>query len=310
MSGLANSRWAVKDARSSSVPAAPRRIYPAHGHRWAYEDAPVRLSRRPVPVESAAAELARYSKIVRRMKWKLPFLDAAYQQATTTTTSDGEGDGGAARKTEAELMFKLDFFEYYMLCERALVHLQGVFGISISRDAAVPGARRTTGRLSSSDKEAPAYVHRYHANVLEALDHEDNPLHEVLGVGDVRWQLAKAKDLRNRWKNADGGGDVKVAEATAAATATATAAAAAKRNGAAANVVPLATYNLADILAAIHGGLDRAFVVASDFVVAEVARHGQDLATNAQRVSMDVDTGFTEEEQWGFMVEAMDWEAV
>jgi hypothetical protein len=42
----------------------------------------------------------------------------------------------------------------------------------------------------------------YHANVLEALDDEQCPLHNALGTLDVRSQLGLAKDFRNAWKDA------------------------------------------------------------------------------------------------------------
>lgn len=44
--------------------------------------------------------------------------------------------------------------------------------------------------------------HAYHHNVLKALDEEGNPLNGTLGTGDVNQALWKAKELRNRWKDA------------------------------------------------------------------------------------------------------------
>ena len=137
------------------------------------------------------------------MKWKHPFLDQAYHLAT----------GAAPDVAEAELMFKIDFHEYYGMLERALVHLQLVFGIVIS------GQHRDLGRLAPAGegREPPAaasagatgagaagdrprrYAHSYHANVLAALDNPTNPLHGTLGSLDVRRALSRAKDLRNRW---------------------------------------------------------------------------------------------------------------
>lgn len=143
------------------------------------------LGRIPTPW----AELTRYNKIVRRLEWKLPFLAQGYNAATDRNCSTDE------QREEAELMFKLDFFEYYMLLERALVHLLGVFGIKVTggigdRPGGVPtGPRRgiVHERWEQSD-------HRFHANVLEALDDPRNPLHEALGVDDVRFALARAKE--------------------------------------------------------------------------------------------------------------------
>lgn len=47
------------------------------------------------------------------------------------------------------------------------------------------------------------YAHRFHANVLAALDQETNPLHSILGTGKVRQYLGLAKEFRNRWKEAE-----------------------------------------------------------------------------------------------------------
>lgn len=137
------------------------------------------LNRIPTPW----AELARYTKIVRRLKWKLPFLAYAYNAAIDRTVTNEQ-------RAEAELMFKLDFFEYYMLVERALVHLLGVFGIQITGAFGARvgnGIGRTREGWEQSD-------HRFHANVLEALDDERNPLHDALGKDDARFSLARAKE--------------------------------------------------------------------------------------------------------------------
>lgn len=141
------------------------------------------LNRIPTPW----AELARYTKIVRRLKWKLPFLAYAYNAATDRTFTEEQ-------RAEAELMFKLDFFEYYMLIERALVHLLGVFGVKITGalntirgDAKLGHGRGAREGWEQSD-------HRFHANVLEALDDFRNPLHEALGKDDARFALARAKE--------------------------------------------------------------------------------------------------------------------
>ncbi|CAK7205683.1 hypothetical protein SEUCBS139899_008462 [Sporothrix eucalyptigena] len=286
MRGLQDSRWAIRDGRSSSVPAPRSRPHGAHRDTTGKEGM-AHPDLRPQDLTSAAAELARYSKIVRRMKWKLPFLDLAYRQATS-----GPAEHGTAA-SEAELMFKLDFFEYYMLCERALVHLQGVYGITISRGSAQdvrgPSAIDSIGRPST---------HRYHANVLEALDRKDNPLHAILGDEDVRRQLGRAKDLRNRWKSADDNGEpVKNKPASPHKSM---------------SPPPLASYDLASILTCIHEALDRAFVFTRNFVGNEAskANAASGRAALADVSAMDMDSGATETEEWGFMVEAMDWDAV
>ena len=121
-------------------------------------------------------------------------------------------------------MFKLDFFEYYALLERVILHLLGVFDITISPDLAKElldphsgVVRPTTDNNDdvSTDGGGPPIIgsstydknyffnHRFHANVLQALDRPTNPLHTVLGVGEVRYYLGIAKESRNRWKDAE-----------------------------------------------------------------------------------------------------------
>lgn len=158
----------------SPLPTRPSPAAPAP-HQIDFHSA---LARIPTPW----AELARYTKIVRRLKWKFPLLAYSYNAAVDRAFSD-------ERRAEAELMFKLDFFEYYMLIERALVHLLGVFGIKITGALGTRQGRREGWEQSD---------HRFHANVLEALDDYRNPLHEALGKDDARYALARAKE-RECW---------------------------------------------------------------------------------------------------------------
>ncbi|KAK1756939.1 hypothetical protein QBC47DRAFT_297147 [Echria macrotheca] len=293
MAGLSNSRHApwrastnVSRSAASTPPPPPLTITPALTGRDRGDIASAGAG------VFAALELSRYTKIVRRLKWKLPFLAQAYNQAIDRIGRD------PAAVTEAELMFKLDFFEYYMLVERALVHLLGVFGINVPRGPNSPGGETASGRggLSASlwkskysgTRRQQAAEHRYHANVLETLDDRQNPLHAVLGTGEVRRQLGRAKDLRNRWKTA-GDDDDHHHQSTVAA--------------------PLDTYDLKRILDAIFEGFDAAFLVAEQFVRGEVAGDVEMDLVGADPVGA-VDWAATEEEQWEFMVDAMDWEAV
>lgn len=90
-------------------------------------------------------------------------------------------------------MFKLDFFEYYMLLERALVHLLGVFGIKVTGGfgGGSDGGPKSSFNGNQDGKQA---LHRFHANVLESLDDPANPLHQALGQDDVRSSLGRAKE--------------------------------------------------------------------------------------------------------------------
>jgi hypothetical protein len=76
---------------------------------------------------SRADELERHRRLLRRLRWKLPYLADSHRRATAPTADMSEID-----KREAELMFKLDFFDYYVLLEKALLHLLAVFGITVS----------------------------------------------------------------------------------------------------------------------------------------------------------------------------------
>ncbi|OLN96762.1 hypothetical protein CCHL11_02445 [Colletotrichum chlorophyti] len=216
---------------------------------------------------SAQQEFKRYIQIVRRLKWKLPYLSNGYHHAIAKP-----GDamyGGEVDAEEAELMFKLDFYEYYMLLERALVHLMGVFGVTVTRGSGTPNGSS----------------HTYHQNVIAALEKRDNPLHEALGTGEVLFCLSRAKELRNRWKYAEEGAKVR-GEAGRERAGTA----------------PLESYDLDRIFRYIFAGFDAGYAVAERKVAEEVAGGGGG-GSGGEGMEM-------EEDEFDFMVEAMDWEAV
>ncbi|KAK4138517.1 hypothetical protein BT67DRAFT_476337 [Trichocladium antarcticum] len=224
----------------------------------------------PPPTNPKQHDLARYAKIVRRLQWKLPFLAAGYHQAVH------RAGAAPAAVAEAELMFKLDFFEFYMLIERALVHLLGVFGVDVPRGRsgaagpaagavvvppAVPGGSRVGVETGLAGSAWRAGRHRYHANVLAALDRDGNPLRWVLGVGEKM-------------------------------------------------AAPLETYNLEKMLEVIFEGLEDAFKVAERFVCGDGSWAEDDtemLGEDGQKIDWAAPG---DEDQWEFMVDAMDWEAV
>jgi hypothetical protein len=220
-------------------------------------------------------------KIVSRLRWKLPFLAEAYRLATTTPNpgagiGNGTGTGSSGNgNPEAEIMFKIDFFEYYALLERAIVHLLAVFNITVSSSS----APSTRGRPTTNS----ASLHRYHANVLTALTEETTPLTPVLGSGHIHSQLRQAKELRNRWKTADMTRDEVARDVV----------------GDRDVVRPLESYDLEGILGAIFVGLEEGFVRAREHV-ALCRRDGDGEGGGEGRG----------EEGWEFMVDAMDWEAV
>lgn len=328
--GLSNSRWAASSSyRTHSLPPSNRLDVPrttTSGNpppRSAGSPSTTTTSTGSAPPQPAlpnyitaaalppAAELARYTKIVRRLKWKLPFLAAGYQQAVALASASANHSSSPPdqhRGGEAELMFKLDFFEYYMLCERALVHLLSVYGLAPERGTSP--------------------VHRYHAAVLEALDDEANPLHGALGRGEVRRQLARAKDLRNRWKNADadattppegqgrqegimvvnnngvnGGAQQQQPYFMTALQR--------ERDRREAARPSLESYDLENILQTIFAGFDAAYVIAEGYVAELKSRDkAEGAVAGAGQEEGEVPMNDGPEEQWDFMVDAMDWEAV
>lgn len=187
-------------------------------------------------------------------------------------------------------MFKIDFFEYYALLERAIVHLLAVFNITVtsSSSSARGRAQNTNGGVSYSNGTT---LHRYHANVLAALESESSPLTPVLGSGHVFEQLRQAKELRNRWKTADMTGEQVARDPIGDRD----------RDRDADGVRPLESYDLEGILSAIFAGLEEGFVRAREHVAL------------CRRVEGDEEGGGDgggREEGWEFMVDAMDWEAV
>lgn len=177
-------------AAEDDATPSPDAAYPPSGSA-SQLDLNAALRRIPTPW----AELARYTKIVRRLKWKLPFLAHAYNAATDHVYGTDE------QREEAELMFKLDFFEYYMLLERALVHLLGVFGIKVTGGLGGRRAIGNAGRQRGDEGRWEQSDHRFHANVLEAFRDPINPLHQALGKDVVCFALSRAKECESRTRN-------------------------------------------------------------------------------------------------------------
>jgi len=101
-------------------------------------------------------------------------------------------------------MFKVDFFEFYTLLERYIELCLSFFGVSIAANA--PKTNFNALRYITNpdlQRARPEASHAFHANLLDALDQESNPLHASFGIPEVRLQLGLAKDYRNRWKDAD-----------------------------------------------------------------------------------------------------------
>ncbi|KAJ5362746.1 hypothetical protein N7541_003590 [Penicillium brevicompactum] len=266
MAGLLNSRWAP------GAPGAPSERF-QRSHPRPQPSGSVRLAP-PGSLLPPAEELSRFMKIVARLRWKLPFLAEGYRLATAT------GDQMPDEVAHAEIMFKIDFHEYYALLERAIVHLLAVFNIAVTSSRAPFNANtNANGHGHGHGNGQSVGVHRYHANVLEALREQTTPLSPVLGSGPVYLQLQKAKELRNRWKTADLTKEER------------------ERHGERSDIVRLADFDFEGILSGIFGGLEESYVRAKDHVDKCVRPDDLPGQTNT-------------EADWGFMVDAMDWEAV
>ncbi|KAG9253021.1 uncharacterized protein F5Z01DRAFT_171005 [Emericellopsis atlantica] len=133
---------------------------------------------------SPARTLHRLEQACLRLRWKSHDLEAAW------TRCRHPQEFGFPPNI-AEENFKIDFYEFYTWIENALVLIQRIFGIEINARSSAVNARN----------------HAYHHNVLLALSDKQSPLHELLGKGEVNIALWKAKELRNRWKDAAEGNE-------------------------------------------------------------------------------------------------------
>ncbi|KAF2478280.1 uncharacterized protein BDR25DRAFT_251018 [Lindgomyces ingoldianus] len=184
-----------------------------------------------------AQEKEKATRLLGRLRWKAESLIASYNRALDIlSTAPGNLDGRHLRypfmlglgvvspavtpheqareaemqKRRAESMFKLDFFEFYALLERYITQCLSILGVHVTANALGPniGLRLLTNpnaprTVQSNGMNQVHSSHRFHENLLEMLDQGDNPLHQALGRQDVRIQLGRAKEYRNKWKDAD-----------------------------------------------------------------------------------------------------------
>ncbi|KAG6233914.1 hypothetical protein E4U26_000099 [Claviceps purpurea] len=204
----------------------------------------------------------RFEQTCHRLRWKFIDLQSSYDRALRPLEWKFTAQ-------DAERNFKVDFHEFYAWIEQALVFLLLIFGVTVERAGWGGGAGRVRrgGGFSSSSSSSS---HAYHHNVLKALEDTRNPLHGTLGRGTVMEALWKAKELRNRWKDAAEGKETP----------------------------PLKLYDLRWIVASILGGLEEAYGLAGREVV-----QGSDLGLGREERSEG-----GEEDGWEWMVEMMDWE--
>lgn len=151
----------------------------------------------------------RAARLLVRLRWKAEMLLVSYSKGMemlrAVEQQNGHHDAFAAVAKQAESMFKVDFFEFYTFLERYITVCLSTLGVSVS--ASVPRDNFNALRyITNPDlhRTRPLATHAFHANLLEALDDKNCPLHSSLGNQDVRIQLGLAKDYRNAWKDADG----------------------------------------------------------------------------------------------------------
>ncbi|RFU80827.1 hypothetical protein TARUN_1392 [Trichoderma arundinaceum] len=263
-SGLGTSMWASArkrpyepyrfDARSRSVP--PASLPASAAEQSSSSTAAVLPSGSSGAAASSLSPLQafhRFEQACQRLRWKYIDLETSYQRALSPQ------DYGFSVQ-DAEVNFKVDFHEFYVRIEQALVFVLLVFGIAVPRGSGGPRSQA---------------AHTYHHNVLKTLDEEDNPLHGALGGGDVNHALWKAKELRNRWKDAAEGRETP----------------------------PLKMYDLTWIVGQVLRGLEAAYGIAAARVE-QLKMEGNGHAEDGG-VGDGVDTG----DGWEWMVEPMDWEA-
>lgn len=153
------------------------------------------------------------NKLMVRLQWKATvLLYGSYAKAMSVLQECEQHSGydESQRKflKQAESMFKLDFFEFYTFLERFLTHCLASVGVNVSGN--LPRENFNALRyITNPDlhRTRPLATHAFHANLLEALDDENCPLHVALGTQAARIQLGLAKDYRNAWKDADAKGE-------------------------------------------------------------------------------------------------------
>jgi len=176
--------------------------------------------------DKVAQDQEKATRLLGRVRWKAELLMVSYHNARRVvlaadaqqndhseqdTTSVGSRSISVRVqqesdmiKKQAEAMFKLDFFEFYVLLERYITTCLSIVGVHVS--GAAPATNLNALRYVTNPdlhRTRPLASHAFHANLLDALDDEKCPLYASFGIQDIRIQLGLAKDFRNAWKNAD-----------------------------------------------------------------------------------------------------------
>ena len=218
----------------------------------------------------------RFEQACQRLRWKYVDLQSSYGRAM------GPEEAGFTA-ADAERNFKVDFYEFYAWIEQALVLVLHVFGVAVPRGGGRGGATGMPTANGGGGSSSTSAAHAFHHNVLSALGGEAaGPLREALGTGETNQALWKAKELRNRWKDAAEGRETP----------------------------PLKMYDLRWIVGTVLAGLEAAYVMAARRMAEEVE---EEVAARAAAGGVEGETGMAAaaqgEEGWEWMVDSMDWEA-
>jgi hypothetical protein len=190
---------------------------------------PVR-SQNLTPAQQRQHAYTLYSRLFSRLKWRASLLLTAHTFALSP-----ESHGIGLSPADADAQFRIDFFEFYVLLERTLLHLLNSVGVQVSAaynptsDSTRPyTTSSTTQKAQHTPKQGlhyappnppiskspqPALIgdsrtllrkHAFHQNLLTALSTSlSNPIYSFLGTGQVYQYIALAKDLRNGWKDSN-----------------------------------------------------------------------------------------------------------
>lgn len=147
-------------------------------------------------------EFSKAEQLVQRLHWKAASLRCSYARAfgSTKEVHDELGMNSTADAKFVRKMFQIDFFEFYVLLERCIISALTLLDVQISKFARNEETTRPLIFGTSPSVNNFFSNHRFHANLLVALNHPDCPLYELLGTGETRRYLSLAKDFRNRWK--------------------------------------------------------------------------------------------------------------
>lgn len=226
--GLGSSRWAPKQSQSLEAILPPQPVVPDGSHSHPHSSLGPTPARNDSQVKERIKAYRTVNATLNRLKYRASFLLESHRRAIHNETSCSVRAttfyliSYTGRANIADQQFKNEFFDYYVLVERCLLALMACFDHVIRaehRSTVLPPPSTATGldasvysdtpqrppknALVGDSRVFPSATHRFHANLLEALDDIQNPFHKVLGEGDVRLYIGLAKEFRNKWKQAD-----------------------------------------------------------------------------------------------------------